>query len=462
LVVEDEEDMLENCRRLLQAWGYRCLTADDGEVGVQMLAEHRPDVVLTDLRMPRRDGMDLLKAAVQLDEEMVVILFTAYGTVDNAVEAMKAGAFDYLAKPFSADELRLTVERGLRQRNLSRENRELRGQLREKYGLGSIVGKSNAMRQVFETLQKVAKTDANVLVLGETGTGKELIARSLHAHSRRATGPFVPVDCASLPENLLENELFGHEAGAYTDARTVKPGLFEFADTGTLFLDEIGDLSIGLQAKLLRVLEERQFRRIGGNQPVNVDVRVLSATNRDLRNSIDEGTFREELYYRLNVVAITLPPLRERVEDIDLLADRFVEQYRKAAGAPVERISPEAMRMFQLYHWPGNVRELQNVVQRSVLLAEGDTIQLRDLPEYIRMSTASAGVGRSWGGLTFKAAKQRWLAHFEKEYITELVRRTGGNVTRAAELANMNRKTIQRIMNKYGLREAAKPHQDAT
>ncbi len=354
------------------------------------------------------------------------------------------------------------MERGLRQRNLTLENRQLRDQLEEKSGLDSIIGKSSVMLQVFETVQKVAKTDANVLVLGETGTGKELIARSLHAHSRRATGPFVPVDCASLPENLLENELFGHEAGAYTDARTVKPGLFEFANSGTLFLDEIGDLSIGLQAKLLRVLEERQFRRIGGNQPVTVDVRILSATNRDLRKSIDADFFREELYYRLNVVAITLPPLRERAEDIGLLANEFLKQYRKAAGVPVERISPEVMRMFELYHWPGNVRELQNVIQRSTLLADGDTIQLRDLPEHIRMSSASAGIGANWGGLTFRAAKQRWLAHFEKEYVAELVRRAGGNVSRAADQAKMNRKTIQRIMKKYGLRKTADKPPDAT
>jgi DNA-binding NtrC family response regulator len=407
LVAEDEVDMLENCRRLLQAWGYRCLTASDGEIATRLLTEHSPDVLVTDLRMPKRNGMDLLEIAVRHDRDVIVIMLTAFGTVENAVEAMKLGAFNYLTKPFSADELRLAVERGLKQRNLSRENRQLREQVKGKHGVGSIIGKSEAMIQVFETLQKVAKTDANVLILGETGTGKELIARSLHAHSRRVSGPFVPVDCASLPENLLENELFGHEAGAYTDARTAKPGLFEFADKGTLFLDEIGDLSIGLQAKLLRVLEERQFRRIGGTRAIQVDVRVISATNKDLRNKIENDTFREELYYRLNVVAITLPPLRERIEDISLLAHKFLNQYSKAAGSLVDSISSEAMKQLQLYHWPGNVRELQNIVQRSILLADGETIEPNDLPEYVRMNPVTAGIGKSWSGLTFRSAKQR-------------------------------------------------------
>jgi DNA-binding NtrC family response regulator len=320
LIVDDEPDMVDNCARILRRAGHRCLTATDPHRALTLLESERPDLLLTDLKMPEIDGLALLRRAHELDPALPVVVITAFATIESAVAAVKEGAFDYLPKTFSLDQLTIVVDRALRQRRLALENRNLREQLQTTFGLENVVGRSPAMAQVFELVKKAARSEANILILGESGTGKELIARAVHANSPRAAQAFVPVDCASLPENLLESELFGHEKGAFTGAVRTKPGLMEMASSGTLFLDEIGDLPVSLQVKLLRALQERQIRRVGGTALIDVDVRVVSATNRHLREAVAKGQFREELYYRVNVIEIQLPPLRERAGDVRLLA----------------------------------------------------------------------------------------------------------------------------------------------
>ena len=457
LIVDDEPDMVENCARILGPAGYRCLTTTDPHRALAMLEADRPDLLLTDLKMPGMDGMELLHRARELDAALPVIMITAFATVESAVAAVKEGAFDYLPKNFSVDQLRLAVERALRHRGLQRENRNLREQLAQTYGFENLVGRSPAMSRVFELVRKAARSEANILVIGESGTGKELIARAIHANSPRAAQPFVPVDCASLPEQLLESELFGHEKGAFTGAARSKRGLVEVAHRGTLFLDEIGELPLGLQVKLLRTLQERQIRHVGGTGLIDVDVRLVSATNRDLRGAIAKGQFREELYYRVNVVAIELPPLRERAGDVRLLAQAFLKRYGKAR---VRGMDDEAMTILERYQWPGNVRELQNVIERACALADGDTIVTRDLPRQIvdGETPASPSPGGSptalppGTDLPLMAAKERWMAVLEATYLREVLARHGGNISAAAKAAGIDRKTFHRLINKHNLR----------
>ncbi len=459
LIIDDEPDMVVNCQRILERAGLECLPATDAELGLRLLEDERPDVVLTDLRMPGHDGMAVLARARELDPDAVVLIITAHATLESAVQAVKTGAWDYLAKPFTADQLRLAVERGLRQRRLLRENRRLREQLQTTYQLEGLVGKSPAMAAVIELVRKAARSEANILVEGESGTGKELVARAIHANSPRAAQAFVPVDCASLPENLLESELFGHERGAFTGAVRTKPGLFEAAHRGTLFLDEIGELPLGLQSKLLRVLQERQVRRVGGTKLIDVDIRLVSATNRNLAEEVAGGRFREDLFYRVNVVPIRLPPLRERRGDVALLAYHFLRQYAPAREQPLEGISPEALERLEAYDWPGNVRELQNVVERACVLAEGPLLQPQDLPEplrgKVRSAPASAGTPAvPDGDRPLKAAKAEWLKTFEQQYLVALLRRHGGNISQAARTAGIDRKTIHRLLTKYRITHA--------
>ncbi len=460
LIVDDEPDMLENCTRILSPQGYRCITAENGRAGLALLERVRPDVLLTDLKMPEMDGMTLLRHAHELDPALPVIMITGFATIESAVAAVKEGAFDYLPKNFSVDQLRLSVERALRHRGLQVENRNLREQLQQTLGLENIVGRSSAMTQVFELVKKAARSEANILVIGESGTGKELIARAVHANSPRAGQPFVPVDCASLPEHLLESELFGHEKGAFTGAVRNKPGLVEMAHRGTLFLDEIAELPVALQVKLLRVLQERQIRRVGGTSLVDVDVRVVSATNRDLADAIAKGQFREELFYRINVIAIRLPPLRERAGDVRLLAHTFLKRFGPARGTTMDMAATEAL---ERYRWPGNVRELQNVMERACALADGPTVTVADLPDHVLHSppppvAAPSGID---GGevappagteLTLKAAKEQWLQVLEVSYLRDLLARHDGNVSSAAKAAGIDRKTFHRLINKYDLR----------
>ena len=460
LIVDDEPDMVDNCARILRRAGHRCLTATDPHRALGLLESDRPDLLLTDLKMPEIDGLALLRRARELDPALPVVVITAFATIESAVAAIKDGAFDYLPKNFSVDQLTLVVERALRQRRLAQENRNLREQLQTTFALENVIGRSPAMAQVFELVKKAARSEANILVLGESGTGKELIARAIHANSPRAAQAFVPVDCASLPENLLESELFGHEKGAFTGAVRTKPGLMEVASGGTLFLDEIGDLPVSLQVKLLRALQERQIRRVGGTSLIDVDVRVVSATNRDLRETAARGQFREELYYRVNVIEIRLPPLRQRAGDVRLLAHAFLKRYGQDR---VQAFDADAMAALEAYGWPGNVRELQNIVERGCALAEGDTITRRDLPDHvlggaIRAAVPgipAAAVDSHLAGTTelgLKEAKDRWMAVLEASYLRELLERHEGNISAAAKAAGIDRKTFHRLINKHQIR----------
>ncbi|MBI4609268.1 MAG: sigma-54-dependent Fis family transcriptional regulator [Candidatus Rokubacteria bacterium] len=454
LIVDDEPDMVENCQRILGRAGLRCLASTDPREVPGLLESERPDLLLTDLKMPALDGMELLRQARQVDPQMPVIILTAFATIESAVAAVKAGAFDYLPKPFSADQLKVAVDRALAQRRLALENLRLREQLQGTYGFENIVGRSQAMTQVFELVRKAARSEANILVQGESGTGKELIARAIHANSPRAAEAFVPVDCASLPEPLLESELFGHEKGAFTGAVKTKPGLIEVAHRGTLLLDEIAELPVGLQVKLLRALQERQIRRVGGTRQIDVDARVVSATNRHLREEVVKGQFREELYYRVNVVAIALPPLRERTGDVPLLAHAFLKRYCQGRERPLRGFDPEALQALEAYAWPGNVRELQNVIERACALADGDAVTVRDLPEHVRSAqpVSRATTPAPATNLPLKEAKSRWMNELEAAYLAELLKRHDGNVSQAARAAGIDRKTFHRLINKHGLR----------
>jgi DNA-binding NtrC family response regulator len=451
LVVDDEPDMVETVARILTHLGHEPVTATEGGAAVELLERERPDLVLTDLRMPGMDGLEVLKEVKRIDPEAPVVLFTAHATIQTAVEAIKAGAFDYITKPFTADQLQVVIERALTQRRLQEENRRLKEQLQESYRFENIIGRSLPMLQVFEVVRKVARSEANVLIVGESGTGKELVARSIHVNSARAAKPFIPVDCASLPENLLESELFGHEKGAFTGAHMARPGLFEYGNGGTVFLDEVGDLGGNLQAKLLRVLQERQIRRVGSNKFIPVDVRVISATNRDLAEGVKRGDFREDLFYRLNVISIPLPPLRDRKGDIPLIAHHYFQKYVASSGKKITGISLEALALLEAHSWPGNVRELQNVIERAVVLAEKETLLPEDLPEHIRAREADALRPESRADLPMKRAKDEWNRAFEKEYLLSLLKRHQGNISQAARAAGVDRKTIHRLLKKHDL-----------
>ncbi len=457
VIVDDEPDMVENCARILGRVGYQCFTTAEPREALRLVETERPDLLITDLKMPGLDGMELLKRAHELDPALPVIMITAFATIESAVAAVKEGATDYLPKNFSVEHLRIAVERALRQRALQVENTNLRAQLQGAFGLESLIGRSEPMARVFELVRKAARSEANILVLGESGTGKELVARAVHANSPRAAQPFVPVDCASLPEHLLESELFGHEKGAFTGAVRAKPGRMEVAHRGTVFLDEIAEMPVGLQVKLLRALQERQIRRVGGTGQIDVDVRVVSATNRDLREAVVKGQFREELYYRVNVIAIQLPPLRDRAGDVRLLAHAFLKRYGQER---VTGIEDDAMTALERYRWPGNVRELQNVIERACALADGLTLSRRDLPEHVLAGGAAPVAPAGAPGalaelgtdLPLKDAKERWMAVLEASYLRELLARHDDNISAAAKAAGIDRKTFHRLINKHGLR----------
>ena len=449
LIVDDEPDALDNWSRVLAGTGYACTRATDGDRALALLQAERPDVVLTDLRMPGADGITILKRALELDPDAAVVVITGHGSVESAVEAIRAGAFDYLLKPLpSNDALRLVVERAMAQRRLTEENRRLRQPLSPQVGFDTLLGTSPAMVAVFDLVRRAAAAEANILIQGESGTGKELIARAIHANSPRATEVFVPVDCAALPDNLLESELFGHERGAFTGADRAKPGMFEVANRGTLLLDEVAELPLTLQAKLLRALQEREIRRVGGTKQIPVDVRLVSATNRDLAESVRKHEFREELFYRVNVVQVALPALRDRPGDIPLFAQHFLGRYGRNRERPLEGIDPDALAMLEGYAWPGNIRELQNVIERACVLADGPVLRVRDLPEYVRGRGRPAPTApvRS---LPLREAREAWLRGFTEDYLTDLLRRHHGNVSQAAKSAGVDRKTLHRLQAKF-------------
>ncbi len=453
LIVDDERDMLSNCARILRRCGYECLTADSSEQAIERVDSKRPDVVLVDLRMPGKSGIDIVKAIKARHPNIEVVLMTAYATIETAVDAIKQGAFDYLPKPFTADQLQAVIQRTLRQKQIGKDTQRLKRELAARTDVGDMLGKSEAMVALRDNIRKISCTEATVLITGESGTGKELVARSLHQLGRRRTLPFVPVDCAALPESLLESELFGHEKGAFTGASISRPGLFELAHTGTIFLDEVAELPLSLQAKLLRVLEARQLRRLGGRQLISVDVRLIAATNRDLARAMETGAFREDLFYRLNVIPIHVPPLRERRGDIPLLALHFL--LKTAAGNPSKSMgfSPEAMGLLELYSWPGNVRELKNAVERARALANREFIQPEDLPAEVRQTSVEVAE-RLPPIASFKAAKQELVTEFEERSLRALMERTGWNIAQAARQSGVHRKTIERKLKRYHLRRA--------
>ncbi|HZY03397.1 MAG TPA: sigma-54 dependent transcriptional regulator [Anaeromyxobacteraceae bacterium] len=439
LVVDDDQSSRELLSRILGQDGHEVTALSDGREAIEALgAGDPPDLVVSDIRMAEADGLQVMDAYRQKAPDTPVILVTAFGTVDGALEAIRRGAADYLSKPYDVDAIKLVVARALKQRALALENRTLRRGLRDKYRLENVVGRSEAMLQVFKTAARVASTDATVLIQGESGTGKELVARAIHESSPRASGPFVAVDCGAIAEGVLESELFGHARGAFTGAQAARRGLFEEAGGGTLFLDEIGDVGPNLQARLLRALQEGTIRRVGTNEPIAVDARVVAATNRDLEQAVKEGAFRADLYYRLNVVAIRIPPLRDRREDVPLLAEHFAHKHGRGEGAT---ISPAARDLLLAYHWPGNVRELENVIARALALNPSGVILPDDLPEAIRSGAASEPAAADLVG-----QERPTLQELEQRYARQVLRETGGNKSRAADILGIDRKTLYRIL----------------
>ena len=442
LVVDDEKNTREGLLRALRG-EYDVAEAENGLKALEWLETRHADVVLSDLKMPGMDGMALLSRLLAREPRPVLIMLTAYGNIETAVEAMKRGAYDFLAKPVNLDRLELLLRRALSERTMGAENLRLKAQLDEKYGFENIIGSSTAMQEVFDVVRQVAPTRTTVLIQGESGTGKELVARALHQCSPRSQGPFVAVHCAALAPTLLESELFGHEKGAFTGATERRRGRFEMADGGTLFLDEIGEIDSSLQVKILRVLEERKFERVGGSQLVEVDVRLVAATNRDLAKMVAEGTFREDLFYRLHVVSVELPPLRAREGDLVLLAQHYLKALSAEHGKKIKGITPEAMDALSTHTWPGNVRELRNAIERMVVLSGGDKLTVRDLPPNLRASPPRS-----------EPAPGQVLRDAEKQLIEEALKRHKGNRTNAAVELGISRRTLHRKLNEFGLRDS--------
>jgi two-component system, NtrC family, response regulator AtoC len=454
LIVDDEKNSREGLGRALGRH-HQVLLAESGSKALELLDAHHVDVVLSDVRMPGMDGLALLQRALARSPPPVCIMLTAYGSIELAVEAMKRGAYDFMTKPINLDRLDLVLRRALRTRDMEEENVQLREQLDKKYGLDEIIGQSAVMHEVFETVKQVAPTRATVLVQGESGTGKELVARAIHRLSPRRQGPFVAIHCAALSHHLLESELFGHEKGAFTGATERRRGRFELADGGTLFLDEVGEIDAATQVKILRVLEERKFERVGGQDTIDVDVRLVAATNRDLRALVEQGRFREDLYFRLYVVVITIPPLRERATDVPLLVQHYLRHFARENARDIEGLTPEALDVLTAYGWPGNVRELRNVLERMVVLSRSSRLGVRDVPAAVR--EASVGrAGRPAGGTLS-------LAESERQMVTRALKLHGGNRTRAAGELGISRRTLHRWLKEFKLQEgeAAEPTREA-
>jgi DNA-binding NtrC family response regulator len=454
LIVEDEAAIRLALSGLLGREGYRVVEADSGDTALSRLSREAIDLVLTDLALgDGPSGMDVLRKAKELHPDTPVVMITAHGNEKIAVEAMKLGADDYVPKPFDNDEIRLVVRRGLERTRLARENRLLRERIERDFGMGRLIGSGAAMRAVFETIQKVAETDLTVLIRGESGTGKELVAQALHENSPRRERPFVAVNCAAISSELVESELFGHEKGAFTGADARRAGRFEAADGGTIFLDEIGDMAPETQAKVLRVLQEQSFERVGGTRALQVDVRVVAATHRDLEADVAAGRFREDLYYRLKVVEVDLPALRERTEDLPALTERFLEQVAERLGRPRAAVSPEALAALARHGWPGNIRELRNVLEQAAVLASGDHIA----PEDLKLAGRGAG-GASAGAapdseIAFSDAKRDAVEQFERTYLLRALRQNEGNISRTAEAIGMVRQSLQQKIRELGLRD---------
>jgi two-component system, NtrC family, response regulator AtoC len=466
LVADDEPNLRRVLGAMLKREGHEVLAASDGLQALQMIKAQPVHTVITDLRMPKLDGMELLKHIVQEYPDVPVIILTAHGSVDNAVAAVKAGAFDYIEKPFEQDQLKRVVSTALRTHELRRSEVRLVGAAKG-HGRYGVVGASAAMQAVYNVIEKVAHTPSTVLITGESGTGKELIARALHEQSPRREGPLIKVNCAAIPDTLIESELFGYEKGAFTGAVSSKPGRFELADKGTLFLDEIGEIPSEMQVKLLRALQEGEFERVGGIRTIKVEVRLVAATNRDLLAEIQKGRFREDFYYRLNVVPIHVPPLRDRCEDIPDLVHHMLEKFHQRLGKQIDQITPDAMSCLGAYGWPGNVRELENLLERTVLFCSGPTIDVKDLPETLRPATVAGPVAERPAlegsvpaaplvapeDASLKDIVRAETERVERSLIVAALEETGGNVTQAAKRLKISRKSLQIKMKELGLRE---------
>lgn len=453
LVVDDEQDLLQLMKRTLAPdLGCTVLTALSGQEAVQIVREQPVDLVLADIKMPDMDGLELLEHLRQGHPQLTVVLMTAYGCIELAVQAIKTGAYDFITKPFDHDSLVLILSKALERSRLLRENLRLQRSIQDSSAFQNLVGRSRAMQRFYEAIQMVAKTDWTVLITGESGTGKDLTARAIHALSSRSRQPFVVVNCPAVPEHILESELFGYRKGAFTHATQNKPGLFQEAHGGTIFLDEIGDISISIQTKLLRVLQEKEIRPLGDTRSVQVDVRVIASTNRNLEEKIRRGEFREDLYYRLNVLPVVLPPLRERREDIPPLVDHFLSKRCAELGRPIKTVVPELMELLLKHPWEGNVRELENIILRGILFAPGEEIR----PEHVGFGSGSSS-GSYPGGTDvstspYREAKSEVLRRFHVEYLARVLQTTRGNVTQAAQLCGLERQGLQQIMRRYGIR----------
>ena len=441
LIVDDDREMCQLLVDLLGEEGYIVETVHDGRSAVEKYRTDSFDLTITDLMMPRMKGTELVRQLREIDVHALVLLITAFGTIESAVDAMHAGAFHYVTKPFRTDEILLQVKRALEQRSLQGEVERLRKEVQGRYRFENIIGKSAKMREIFEIIAYISDLPANVLILGESGTGKELIARAIHRHSARSERPFVPLNCAAIPETLLESELFGHVRGAFTDARKDRRGLFQEANGGVLFLDEISEIPLNLQAKLLRIIEDKEVRPLGANQSEKVDARLVSACNRDLEQLVQEGRFRQDLYYRLNVIRIALPPLRQRPEDIPMLVDHFMRKFADQANRKIEGIEQDALAALMNYRWPGNVRELEHTIERAALLGKGSNLSLRDLPLPLLEHDDDA--------VTEAAAKSYTLRDLERQYIMRVMETTNGNKTEAARILGVDRTTLYRKLEEY-------------
>lgn len=458
MIVDDEVDALDNCRRILSRLGHECVTEHDPLRAVQRIEVERPKLILTDLRMPGLDGLGVLSEARRIDPTIKVVLMTAYATVQTAVASMRDGALDYILKPYTSKDLEVVARRVFGE-ELVAADPQMPGDHVDEAGEThvdhrQILGQSPAIQAVQVLIQRVAETDASILIYGESGTGKELVARAIHAHSSRAGQPFVPVDCAALSDTLLESELFGHEKGAFTGAHAVKAGLFEVANGGTVFLDEVGGMSQTLQARLLRVLQERHVRRVGGTKYTDIDVRVIAASNTNLEEACRARTFREDLYYRLNVIPLILPPLREREGDVEFLAEAFLRRFmgrKRDSQTGPSGFDPAALACLRAYGWPGNVRELQNAIERASTLSDGPTIREEHLPQNVRASRRG-GAPSDHDTTPYKEAKQEAVRSFERAYLVDLLRRHDGHMGNAAQEAGVDRKTIERMVKRHGLR----------
>ncbi len=452
LIIDDEEVLQDILTVLIRKEGHTPLVAATGEEGLAMLEREEVDLILLDLMLPGVHGMEVLREVRRRDVDIVVVMITAFSSIESAIEAMREGAFHYIPKPFKNEEVLLTIRKGLEQRRLTSENRSLREQLRLRFAFDNILGKSKPMQQVYDLIQLAAPAKSNILILGESGTGKELVAKAIHHHSRRAEGPFVTVNSGSMPADLLESNLFGHIRGAFTGAVASKRGLFEVADGGSVFFDEIGNIPIDTQAKLLRVIQEREFMRLGGLDTIRVDVRIIAATNADLENAVQQGHFREDLFYRLNVITVTLPPLRRRSEDIPLLAQHFLAHYAAENEKALREIAPRAMELLIDYPWPGNVRELENAIERAVVLSTGEVLTEELLPSTVRQRGESAAAGLPPpalppNGFSFKDA----ISQYERQIIIRALQSCGGVQKRAAELLQVKPTTLHEMMKRLNI-----------